>query len=434
MRKILLSSLLLSGFATKAQLSEPFKELKSFSLNQHIPTDTTPYLSFYHKGVINYLYPLYKAAVRQEQLVAATDSRNYYESLSQMVSLTGDHATALTLQKASYESIPDSVKQRIVKDAQIAKDVQYADAKAYLLARAKKEKVIMLNEAGNQPRHRAFTASLLQELYQQGFRYLAVETLNPYNNASLDKVNILTGNFTCEPVAGEMIRKALETGFKLVPYEDTIASHTAKQREYAQAANIYNIIKKDSNAKILVHAGYGHIEEAALSDDHIPMAAYFKIISGIDPLTVNQVSMSEGATDNYELLTYENWLRIHATTQSVIPVLADTPIDPFETRLNDLYVIHPPTIYKNGRPGWLAMDGWRKEQSVSPAYQTLFIVQAYYIGDYHEKTIDMMVPADQTYILAPDGLYYLYLRKGKYKLVFRDKLYKMLGSKDLEVN
>jgi len=43
------------------------------------------------------------------------------------------------------------------------------------------------------------------------------------------------------------------------------------------------------------------------------------------------------------------------------------------------------------------------------------------------------VPADQTYINAPDGYYYLYLQKGHYQLVYRDKQYKILGTKVLVV-
>ena len=79
------------------------------------------------------------------------------------------------------------------------------------------------------------------------------------------------------------------------------------------------------------------------------------------------------------------------------------------------------------------MDGWKKELPVPPAFQSLFFVQAYYANEYNDKTAGLVVPADQTYINAPNGYYYLYLRKGRYKIVFRDKLYAVLGVKEIEV-
>ena len=61
------------------------------------------------------------------------------------------------------------------------------------------------------------------------------------------------------------------------------------------------------------------------------------------------------------------------------------------------------------------------------------MVQAYYSKECNEKTVVQAVPADQTYVSAPNGYYYLYLHKGKYRLVFRDKLYKVLGTKEITI-
>jgi hypothetical protein len=46
----------------------------------------------------------------------------------------------------------------------------------------------------------------------------------------------------------------------------------------------------------------------------------------------------------------------------------------------------------------------------------------------------MCIPADQTYQAAPNGLYYLYLHKGTYRIVYRNKEYAIVGYKDIEVN
>ena len=80
-----------------------------------------------------------------------------------------------------------------------------------------------------------------------------------------------------------------------------------------------------------------------------------------------------------------------------------------------MHVIHPPTKYINERPVWTAMNGWRTEIPVSPAYRSSFLVQAFYEKEYNEANPGLAVPADQTYLNAANGIYYLYLHKGKYK-------------------
>ncbi len=418
-----------------AQLSEQYNELKAFSGRQaFFQADSTPYLYFYYKKELHYLYPLFKAFQQEKTLIASHGAANYYEQLAQAAAFTGDYSTAIALEKASHEPFSgDSLKKEITKQATAAKEVQYTDAVRYILSRSKNNKVVMINEAHDKPLHRAFTASLLEALYQEGFRYLAMETLNTGHNASLRKVNAFTGHYTCEPVAGELVRKALELGYILIPYEDTASNnHTVNQREYAQAANLAAVLKKDSSAKILVHAGYGHIEEGA-ADSRIPMAAYFKILSGIDPLTIDQTELTEGSNTAYGALFYDTWVQFHPTELPVVPMLNNQPYDPYEMNLYDIHVVHPLTKYKNGRPVWMAMNGWKKETPVPPAYQSLFMVQAYYSKECNEKTVVQAVPADQTYVSAPNGYYYLYLHKGKYRLVFRDKLYKVLGTKEITI-
>ena len=363
------------------------------------------------------------------------DTSLYYDNLTQAVSFAGDYASVLELEKIRQEKPTESWKENISKLMDIPGEFTYTDARKYILSKAKAHRVVMINEAHNKPQHRAFTASLLEDLYQQGFRYLAMEMLYNYKRTAVTRLNALTGHYTAEPVAGELVRKALELGYTLVPYEDTVSNHTVKQREYAQAENLYNFLKmKDTTAKMLVHAGYGHIEKGSDNDAWIPMAAYFTLISGINPFTIDQTHMTENSVTAYEAAVYDSWIKKHPINTASVALIDNQPLDLFDTHLYDIHIIHPPTTYRNGRPAWMAMNGWKKETPVNPAYQSLFMVQAYYEKEYNEKTVNQSIPADQTYTNAPNGLYYLYLRKGKYKLLFRDKEYKILGLKDLVVD
>ncbi|MES2372982.1 MAG: hypothetical protein V4557_10410 [Bacteroidota bacterium] len=426
MRKWLLLLLLLITGSCFSQFSEAYNELKTFAQKKEL-VDTSRNSS----RTRHYLLPLYKAFYNEQKLLKA-DTSFYIDNLKQSLSFTGDHASVLELEKLYRDKPTGLTKEYLDTLTKVDGEFAYIDARKYILSKAKNNRVVMINEAHDKPAHRAFTASLLEELYQQGFRYLAMEMLSNYRRTAITKLDAYTGYFTSEPIAGELIRKALELGYTLVPYEDTARNHTVNQREYAQAENLANFIKThDTTAKILVHAGYGHIRKGA-SGDFIPMAAYFKIISGIEPLTIDQTKMTESDMNGFMPLVYDTWIRKHPTVSPMIALENNKPFDVLGTHLYDMYVIHPPTKYMNGRPTWVAMNGWRKETPVAPAFRSTFFVQAYYENEYAASS-ELSVPADQTYIAAQNGVYYLYLRKGKYKLVFRDKAYTMLGTKDIEV-
>ena len=438
MRKWLPALLLLISTGCFAQLSEGYRELRNYSKKKEIiKADTSLYLENFYQNGFHYLYPLYKAFFQEQRLLKA-DTALYYDMLTQSVSFTGDYASTLELEKTAHEKLSDSTKLEINQLTDLAKEVTYTDARKYILTQTKKKRVVMINEAHDKPLHRAFTASLLEELYSQGFHYLAMEMLDAHIKKSITKPTVFTGYYTAEPVASELIRKALEIGYTLISYEDTVSAHTTtKQREYAQAENLFNAIRKlDTSAKILVHAGYEHIQEAAKPDTRIPipMAAYFKVISGIDPLTIDQTEMTEMGKDAYTALFYEKWRQKNSFFNSVVAIKNDKTIDPYGLDFYDIHVIHPPTVYRNSRPEWMNMNGWKKETPINPAYKNLFLVQAYYEKEYNEKTVAQAVPADQTYNNATNGIYYLYLRKGLYKTVFRDKEYKILGVKELVVD
>jgi hypothetical protein len=144
--------------------------------------------------------------------------------------------------------------------------------------------------------------------------------------------------------------------------------------------------------------------------------------------------MTEGSPNAFSSLIYDKWIRKHPLSASAVILDSTKSIELSGSVMNDIYVIHPPTKYNNARPLWMTMNGWKKEVQVTPAYRSLFLVQAYYDKDYNDLTGNHAIPADQTYQNAPNGLYYLYLRKGIYKIVFRDKQYAVLGTKEIVVN
>ena len=273
--------ILLFNLLSKAAIAQAVPPNPSLISLQHFVTKEKPttFDSSYNDlryliGVnINYLYPLYQLLGNSKKFAGRFSTPVYYDLLSQSLSFVGDYAAALEYQRLSDSThLTDVDNRQIGKSIQQLKDIKNVEAKRFITYIASNYKVIMLNEALNKPLHRAFAYSLLDVLYNRGYRYLAMEMLNPMLDQELTKLTYKTGHFPMEPVAGELIRQALDLGFKLVAYEDPQSqNHTATERDSIQALNIARILKQDPDAKIFVYASYGHIAERSTTPDFIPM-------------------------------------------------------------------------------------------------------------------------------------------------------------------
>src|SRR5699024_361650 len=162
------------------------------------------------------------------------------------------------------------------------------------------EQVVMLNENHWMPNHRILAAQLLDPLKEAGFHYLAVEAVYEGKDHYLNERKVPThptGYYTREPYFGLFLRKAKELGFEIISYD----RFDTENRELEQAQNIYNTIKNDPEAKIFVYAGGAHVNEKKAKYDYKRMAAYFKEISNIDPITIDQTTLLGNTNDGVVL-------------------------------------------------------------------------------------------------------------------------------------
>lgn len=116
------------------------------------------------------------------------------------------------------------------------------NAKEYILEKASNEQVIIINEAHHNASHRAFASSLLQGLYDKGYRYLGLETLASDSLNTTKFASLNSGYYSQEPEFGNFIYNALKIGFKLFPYE---AEGNNKEREIGEAKNISDYMEKN---------------------------------------------------------------------------------------------------------------------------------------------------------------------------------------------
>ncbi len=166
-------------------------------------------------------------------------------------------------------------------------------------------RVIMMNERHFNPHSRAFVISWLEKCYENGYRYLAAETLFAKDSLLNERRTVLlgeTGFYSNEPVYGDMLRTALNLGYTLVPYE---GDGFGVDREVNEAKNLVErIISQDPEAKFLLLGGFGHIADR---NGWYTMGRYFKEQSGIDPFTMQCTFFDDpyGETDSLQTVYYD---------------------------------------------------------------------------------------------------------------------------------
>lgn len=285
-------------------------------------------------------------------------------------------------------------------------------------------RLIIINEAHHVAKHRLFTLLLLEKLKKKGFNYFGAETLSKTDTFLMKRGYPVknSGYFITEPQYGNLIRTAITTGYTVFPYEaDKI--NDPSQREIEQAKNILSILN-DSHAKVVVHCGYSHL----LEDRNIPgwgmaMAGRIKEMSGIDPLTIDQVELTEHSSLIYEnpfyrKLDHDNYC-IWKNNGKTMPICFR-----LDKTQSDLFVYHPRTTFKFGRPDWLFQ--YYKPVFLKNDLSQLnypLVIKAYVDGE----DIEFAIPVDVIEIKnKTDKIALALLGSRKYQIVVVDRLRKNL--------
>jgi len=314
---------------------------------------------------------------------------------------------------------------------------------------AKGRKAVFFNEAHNVPLTRTLTVELLPKLRAEGFTYFAAETVYS-SDTDLQKRGYpipKSGFYTMEPISAEMVRTAIKLGFKVVGYESEKEGN-GDVREYDQAKNLYErVFKNDPNARVVVNAGYAHIQENGRYLGGQSMAQHFRKLSGIDPLTVEQTMLIEHPPGT------ENHPYYHAVVDSVKPtapiVFVDKDGKPWSLKAKayDVSVIFPVDQLQNDRPTWLDLGGLRKPYFVSGSSfcqnEYPCLIEARYADEG-----DDAIPADRL-VLNPvekaerledrlikghgEAQASLYLRPGRYHVLSTNEANRVLYRQDITV-
>ena len=243
----------------------------------------------------------------------------------------------------------------------LPENIDTFDAISKIVELAQDRKVVMLNEAHHVSMHRMFALDLAKALRKSGYMHIAAETFG--NVSALNDRRYPTlkdGAYTGDPEFGHFIRMSASLGYDFVNYESG-----KFDRELGQAENLASFLENNPKAKLFVYAGYAHIREVETDSGDSWMAKHFKELTGLNPLTIDQV----GGTSHYKTT-------INDPNYAMVAPLVDDNSKVFRVDGNwltsmryqgsvDMTVFHPPEKMINNRASWLVADANRKPFATS---------------------------------------------------------------------
>jgi hypothetical protein len=324
---------------------------------------------------------------------------------------------------------------------------QMRSAADYILERTRDRKAVFFNEAHSAPATRMLTIELLAKLREQGFDYFAAETLyladkdlNRRRYPIADR-----GFYTNEPLYAEMVRTALRLGYKVVAYDAENAG-VGDPRERAGAENLNEqVFKKDPKARLVVNAGFAHVQKSGRYLGGSSMGEFFHKITGIDPLTIEQTMMIQHARPDQDHPYYLAITQSKHLSEPSVFVDGDKAwtLKPNEY---DMSVVFPPEETGPDRPDWLRLRGLRTPYGVASEIcngHFPCLVEARYADEGSDS-----IPADRALLNVVDesgptsnrivsfhgtATSRLFLRPGKYRITAMDAKGRIVGAREVAI-
>lgn len=152
-------------------------------------------------------------------------------------------------------------------------------------------RAVLLDESPTQPQHRALAAALLPGLYQQGYRYLALEALTDSAASRQIPLPLQAGLETREATYANLVRTAQQLGFTLIAYN---THNVLADRNQAQAAAIHAALRQDAQARVLIYGDNSPNSRLRMRGQQVskPMPERFTELTGWPVLRINQSRLS----------------------------------------------------------------------------------------------------------------------------------------------
>ncbi len=333
---------------------------------------------------------------------------------SLLYSIIGDYISSIQLSEIPISWGMDSVE---------LKNYNLEDAMTQIVQIADKHQIIIISESHSKPQHRIFASKLITELAKKGFKHLGIETLtnNPETGLLLDTMlqqrgyptnSPFTGTYSHEPQMANLIRSAVKYDYQLFAYERAMDIE-GMDRDEIQAINILAYLKNHPEEKLIILCGFHHAIESNINKgrNYNWMAKHLKDKSQIDPLTIYQDNFTEKIVEDEH-----NFLRKAQIESPSVFVDEQGQIARLSEHV-DIEVIHPKTIYYNGRPHWLYQSKDHKSVEINKSdYELDYpILVSAFLKNEREP-----VPVDRIELKHKYDQKKLVLDKGKYRIEIFD--------------
>ncbi|MEO1516273.1 MAG: hypothetical protein AAFV95_14720 [Bacteroidota bacterium] len=399
---VVISAFYLLGLSAQSTFTNPFKEADKL----------------WAQDKENYCSPIRYLEQVEEDSLSKFEKNIYYDASATYHSIVSDFEQTIRFDLVRRRQRTHQPEPLI--DATFG-FYRMSSAKEEIVKLAREHDVIMINESHHTPYHRSFVSDLLPELQKLGYNYLALEALSHEQKINERKYPCFEdGFYTREPLFGEMIRRAVALDYKLVAYEaqEKCDSKKGKKgdryycqrfRDSLQAVNIYRIMEQDDKARIVVLAGYSHIKKKG-KPNRTRMASYYKRLSGVTPLSIDQTTMMDFGDANL-LDSYYQHAFDSLPNEPIVYVDEDGYTWSHSSRV-DVTVFSPKLSKIDNRYSFYKLPG-KVAHSPQIDDERVAFVQAFY-----EKEAETAVPADQYFKEEDEKCLYLY--PGSYRIQFRD--------------
>ncbi len=332
-----------------------------FNINQRLDEDPFSYADKFYSADYGYNYLLPVTMLLKDSTINLNQNRqkksSYYQALATRYSLAGNYPQAIYYDHKVGKPFYDEI------DTGKLHEYKPISAKKYILDSLSHANFLLFNEVHYIAQSRAFVRDLLPNLYQKGYRYLALEDLVAAQDSAItarkypDKIS---GYYLNDPIYAELVREALRLGYKLITYEDTVDCINSdpifcmNSRDLNEAKNLLNSLKKLPKAKTIVLAGYDHInKQTEFNWKH--MVQSLQELSGSECISIDQTTLVnkynlKDASPFYQYIT--NKYKINEAV-----VLKNNTIFWVDSALRqkvDAEILFPATEYSsNSIPTWV---------------------------------------------------------------------------------
>jgi hypothetical protein len=326
----------------------------------------------------------------------------------------------------------DNSAYGIISEVHGAGNVNATDAADAVAKLADRRRIVLVNEAHDDPHTRVLILALLPRLRALGYDYFAAEAVTESGSVLMRRgypIESSGTEYLREPLYGDILREAIRLGYTIVAYDPV---NQVVDRDDAQAENLdRKVFAHDPHARLFVLAGYAHIDKAKGHLGGIePMAMRLQKLTGLEPLSVDQTQFRD-VEPSPHTGPYHQIIDVLGMDEPYVLKLPEgNRIWSSDPRRHDVSVVLPPMRGKP-RPDWLSLGGERQVwpidtvlcHGISPC-----VVEAHYGNEP-----DDAIPADRYTFLHAPAASELFLRPGTYRLHAWDVAGKTLSEATIQV-